>query len=128
MLKIFVLALVILILISSCSQTAQNEDVPTMSSDESIQSDAEFIDKIIFLGESTTYHLKSRGVLKDGTKTLQVWAPKSGTLMLDSTTYECRIIYPDTGEEIELSEALKKKRPESSDRFFCLSSVCSANP
>ena len=112
MLKIFVLALVILILISSCSQTAQNEDVPTMSSNESIQSDAEFIDKIIFLGESTTYHLKSRGVLKDGTKTLQVWAPKSGTLMLDTTTCECRIIYPDTNEELELSEALKNKQPE----------------
>ena len=83
-----------------------NEKVTIENQSESI------IDDIIFLGESTTYHLKSRGVLKDGKNTKQVWSPKSGTLMLDASTSDCRIVYPETNEEISLSEALKRKQPK----------------
>lgn len=72
----------------------------------------EYIDSFVFLGESTTYHLKSRGVLSGGKNTTQVWAPKSGTLMLDATTAQCRIFYPDTMQELELSEAMAKKKPK----------------
>ena len=49
--------------------------------DES-ESQGDIIDKFIFLGESTTYHLKSRGVLSGGTQTTQVWAPKAELLCL----------------------------------------------
>ena len=70
-----------------------------------------YIDSFIFLGESTTYHLKSRGVLSGGTDTLQVWGPKSGTLMLDASTASCRIVYPESGEEIDVSEAMRRKKP-----------------
>ena len=110
--KIFIFILLFAVLLTSCSSSTQKNSTPTSLTTETIKSNTEFIDKIIFLGESTTYHLKSRGVLKNGTDTLQVWAPKSGTLMLDTATGECRIIFPDTGEELELSEALKKKHPE----------------
>ncbi len=110
--KIFILLLSISLFLASCSSNVSLDNTPTISTNESVNTDTEFIDKIIFLGESTTYHLKSRGVLKNGTKTLQVWGPKSGTLMLDTTTCECRIVYPDTGEELELSQALKRKKPE----------------
>lgn len=72
----------------------------------------EYLNSLIFLGESTTYHLKSRGVLSGGTDTLQVWAPKSGTLMLDATTADCRIYYPDDKEEIDLCEAMARKKPK----------------
>lgn len=74
--------------------------------------DLDYIDRFVFLGESTTYHLKSRGVLSGGNATKQVWAPKSGTLMLTPTVSECRIVYPDTGEELDLCDALVRKRPE----------------
>ena len=70
------------------------------------------IDDIIFLGESTTYHLKSRGVLSGGKETTQVWGPKSGTLMLDTTINDCRIIYPEDNLEMSLGEALKRKQPK----------------
>lgn len=109
--KALILLLAVTLLLVSCASSTQANDTPTALTDSTV-SNNEFIDKIIFLGESTTYHLKSRGVLRNGTKTLQVWAPRSGTLMLDTTTSECRIIFPDTGEELELSEALKKKQPE----------------
>ena len=71
-----------------------------------------YIDSFVFLGESTTYHLKSRGVLKGGTATTQVWSNKLGTINLDPGISALEVVYPETGEQILLSEALSRKRPE----------------
>ncbi len=71
-----------------------------------------YIDSFIFIGESTTYHLKSRGVLSGGKQTKQVWANESGTMKLDHTTSAQKIIYPETGERLTFSEAAKRKKPE----------------
>lgn len=72
----------------------------------------EYIDSFIFLGESTTYHLKSRGVLKGGTDTHQVWSNKLGTINLDATIESLEVVYPQTGEQLPLAEALRRSRPE----------------
>ncbi|MBQ8140828.1 MAG: hypothetical protein IJ038_03930 [Clostridia bacterium] len=72
----------------------------------------EYIDSLIFIGESTTYHLKSRGVLKDGENTRQVWAPKSGTVNLDMGTKNLKIVYPNTSELLTCAEAAEKAKPE----------------
>ncbi len=72
----------------------------------------DYLDSFIFFGESTTYHLKSRGVLKDGSNTKQVWAPDSGTCLLDSTITTLKIRYPDTGEALTVREAAARKQPE----------------
>ena len=72
----------------------------------------EYIDSFIFLGESTTYHLKSRGVLKGGTATKQVWSNKLGTINLDATIVSLKIVYPQTNEELSIAEALRRSRPE----------------
>ena len=91
-------------------------EVSLQGSDTSLQKTEDagqsYIDSFIFLGESTTYHLKSRGVLSGGKDTKQVWAPKSGTLMLDPSTASCRILYPDTNEELDISDAMAKKKPK----------------
>ena len=71
-----------------------------------------YIDSFIFIGESTTYHMKNRGVLSGGTGTKQIWAPRSGTMTLDLTCDKIKIIYPETGEELTFYEASTKKRPE----------------
>lgn len=100
----------------SVSETADSTEAAlTLGTDQlppSCDLGQEYIDSFVFLGESTTYHLKNRGVLSGGTKTLQVWGPKSGTLMLDSSTANCRIVYPETGEEIDIGAALKQKQPK----------------
>ncbi len=72
----------------------------------------EYLDSFIFFGESTTYHLKSRGVLRGGTETTQVWGSDNGTAMLDMAIASFRIRYPETGELLTLSEAVKKKQPQ----------------
>ncbi len=71
-----------------------------------------YIDSLIFFGESTTAHIRSRGVLSGGKDTKQVWAPKSGTVNLDSTTAHVKIIYPEDGKELTLRQAAERKKPK----------------
>ena len=66
---------------------------------------------MIFLGESTTAHLKSRGVLSGGVHTTQVWANESGTMMLSKKLPMQTIIYPKTGEKLTIEQALRAERP-----------------
>ena len=42
----------------------------------------DYIDRLTFLGDSTTNGLKEYGVLSGGEGTTQVWTPRSGTLTL----------------------------------------------
>ena len=71
----------------------------------------EYIDSFIFFGESTTYHLKSRGVLTGGKATTQVLGNKSGTAILDGSTAQTTVVYPETGETMTLCEAIERKSP-----------------
>lgn len=72
----------------------------------------EYIDSFIFLGESTTYHMKSRGVLRGGTETEQVWSNRLGTINLDGTVAGLCVVYPETGEELPLGDALRRSKPQ----------------
>ena len=89
-----------------------NQDSKDVFLPQSEDAGDEYIDSFVFLGESTTYHLKSRGVLSGGQSTTQVWGPKSGTLMLDRSTASCRIVYPESNEEIDITEAVERKKPK----------------
>ncbi len=70
-----------------------------------------YIDSMIFFGESTTTHLRARGVLTGGTDTKQVWADSSGTKTLSSKMLYETIVYPKTGENLTLSAALEQEKP-----------------
>jgi len=72
---------------------------------------SEYIDRIIFLGDSTTYGLYRYGMLSDGTKTTQVWTPKSGTLTLSLASYTT-ILYPEDKTEITIAEAVARSKPD----------------
>ncbi len=67
----------------------------------------EYIDKFVFLGDSTTYGLAVYNVVNKE----QVWTPSSGTLTLDHWSYTA-IYYPDTDEEIFITDAAQRKQPE----------------
>ena len=71
-----------------------------------------YLKKIIFVGDSTTYHMISRGVLPGGTDTMQVWCPQNGTLMLSSSVTSLKIVYPETGTEMTIAEAAAQQQPE----------------
>ncbi len=70
----------------------------------------EYLDQIIFLGDSTTYGMKYYGVLSGGKDTKQVWTPESGTLTLSYQGF-ATIVYPDDGSELTIREAVEKKKP-----------------
>ncbi len=89
------------------SDTDTDACAPPVLADKS----EDYIGSFIFFGESTTYHMKSRGVLSGGKDTTQIWAPKSGTVNLDATTKSIKIVFPDTNEEISLSEAASRTCP-----------------
>ncbi len=71
----------------------------------------EYLDKIIFLGDSTTYGLKYYAALSGGKDTQQVWTPSSGTLTLSYQGF-ATIVYPPTGEEIPIRDAVERTKPE----------------
>ena len=70
-----------------------------------------YIDRLIFIGDSTTYGLKYYGVLSGGRATTQVWTPSSGTLALFNQSF-ATIVYPETGAEIPITDAVADAQPE----------------
>lgn len=71
----------------------------------------EYIDKLTFLGDSTTYGLKYYEVLSGGKNTTQVWTPASGTLTLFNYA-TATIVFPEDGQEISIVDAVTRKPPE----------------
>ena len=81
----------------------------------------EYVDKIVFLGESTTYGLQRYALLSGGENTTQVWtgatfqnnkAVSAGTLALSPSISKTRIYFPDTKEALTIGEAVRIKQPE----------------
>lgn len=71
----------------------------------------EYLRRIVFLGDSLTYGLKVYGMLDGGRDTKQVWVPSNGTLLL-SNVADAKILFPDTGTEITVREAVGIKKPD----------------
>lgn len=90
--------------------TQAPEQTPTRL-EQTEDAGSEYIDKFVFLGDSTTYGLKAYAVLSGGKNTTQVWTPASGTLTLSYQSI-ATIVYPETGEELKIVDAVTKKQPE----------------
>ncbi|MBE6538772.1 MAG: hypothetical protein E7671_04865 [Ruminococcaceae bacterium] len=71
----------------------------------------EYIDSLIFLGDSTSYGLKAYKMLKDEKNTKQVWTTKTATLSLGDILTK-KIVYPNTGKEMTIAEAAALAKPE----------------
>ncbi len=117
-LLIFVSVLLCITLLSSCGGggsapvSAPKEDEAPTVLEQSEDMGRDYIDSFCFFGESTTYHLKSRGVLSKGKDTCQVLADESGTAILDPNTKNMYVLHPESGELVPLSEAIRRKKPK----------------
>ncbi len=82
---------------------------------ETEKGDDEYLDSIVFLGDSRTYGIKFYNqwyhYLKDGLDTKQVWTPSNGTITLYNVL-DLQIYYPDDDVEIPLTECVRRKRPK----------------
>ena len=109
--------------------SASEEDTPaSVTPEEVLMGETEdagitYIDKMIFFGESTTAHLRSRGVLSGGRDTTQVWEDDSGTKTLSSKLLSETVNYPPTGEKLTLAQALEKEQPDYIVLSFGLNSI-----
>ena len=79
---------------------------PTMLG-ETADAGEDYISRLIFIGDSTTYGLKAYDVLPGS----QVWTPSSGTLALFNQSF-ATIVYPETGLEIPITDAIESAKPE----------------
>ncbi len=91
--------------------TPGNTSSPTSSTDtrlgETEDMGQEYVDKFVFLGDSTTYGLGFYDVVSDS----QIWTPASGTLTLNLWS-TATIAYPEDKSELAIKDAVIKKQPE----------------
>ncbi len=78
---------------------------------ESEDKGQEYIDSMVFIGDSTTHGMAYYGVLDGGKDTTQVWTPKSGTLAMWNLLTE-NIVYPEDESEMLIADAISVKQPE----------------
>ncbi|MCL2099059.1 MAG: GDSL-type esterase/lipase family protein [Oscillospiraceae bacterium] len=71
----------------------------------------DYIDRIVFIGDSVTYGFQAYGVLSGGTQTTQVWTPENRTFYLFNQ-WNIKLYYPETSQNISVEEAVKLKKPE----------------
>lgn len=95
--RIFLLLLCALLLLGGCSAAAR----PRMDAA------GEFLDDMVFLGDSTTAHMQQRAAVAP----TQVWATRNRYYNLDSRVTYTRILLPETGEELTVAEAAARIRP-----------------
>ena len=85
--------------------------VETPSVPEGADAGQEYIDSMVFIGDSTTHGMIYYGVLSGGKNTKQVWTPKSGTLAMWNLLTE-KIVYPDNGTEMLIGDAIATRKPD----------------
>lgn len=70
-------------------------------------------DSLIFVGDSLTAHLISRGVLTYGQATRQVWKAmgNGGALNLNSEVTHAKVVVPPEGTQLTIPEAAAAKQP-----------------
>ncbi len=93
-----------------------NEDVQVFSYSEvflgkTSHGGAEYLNKIVFLGDSRTYGLKAFSMLDGGKETNQVWTPRNGTMSIWDMQFQ-KIVYPENDSEITAAEAAALKKPQ----------------
>ncbi len=71
----------------------------------------EYINSLVFLGDSTTYGLRSYKMLKDGKNTKQLWAADGATLSIADILTK-KIVYPQTGKEMLIADAAALSKPQ----------------
>lgn len=98
--------------VSTPDDTEVSADPTEVLLGETADAGMAYIDRMIFVGESTTAHLRARGVLSDGTDTKQVWLDESGTKRLSSAITSELIIYPETGEHLTIAAACALEQPD----------------
>lgn len=111
--RIFLLLLTLLFLLSGCARSKTGIAVPPDAASATAAKTApegeEFLQKLYFLGDSTTAHMTSRapGIPKN-----HILAAKNRYLNLDAKITSARIVNPESGKEETPAEVVRQLAPE----------------
>lgn len=83
----------------------------TVTLTETTHGGADYLKKIVFIGDSRTYGLRHFAMLEGGTNTAQVWTPASGTMSVWDMENQ-KVYLPDMGAEMTCADAAALKRPD----------------
>jgi len=90
-----------------------NPAMPAFMLGETADGGREYLDRIVFLGDSTTYGIGY--YYNQGYTELcppdQIWTPSSGTLTLSNQSI-ATVVYPKTGAEIPIVDAVTDAQPD----------------
>ena len=96
------------------SEGGTQSEPPGVRLTETADAGRSYLDRFIFLGDSTTYgigYYYEHGYSDELCPPSQVWTPASGTLTLsyyDTAT----VVYPATGEELSIVDAVTRAKPD----------------
>lgn len=83
----------------------------TVTLAETAHGGADYLQRIVFIGDSRTYGLRHFAMLEGGRDTAQVWTPTSGTMSVWDMENQ-KVYLPDIGEEMTCADAAALKRPD----------------
>ena len=86
------------------------QGIPTVNAEQSCTDllGVDFLDELVFFGESTTMHLRQRSQLNPN----QIWTTASGTASLDSNSAHRPVIDPKDGSSTTPAELAKRDQPK----------------
>ena len=73
---------------------------------------ANYINTIIFLGDSTISHMRGAGVLYEGDTTTQIWSDADGKLALDAKIDKTEIYLPASDRTLYITDAAAELKPD----------------
>ena len=95
-------------------QTTDNSD--TLQSHAALKETpdygANYINTIIFLGDSTVSQMREAGVLYEGEDTTQIWSDADGKLALDAKIDKTEIYLPASNRTVYVSDAAAELKPD----------------
>ena len=71
-----------------------------------------YINTIIFLGDSTISHMREAGVLYEGESTTQIWTDADGTLALDAKIDKTELYLPASDRTVYVTDAAAELKPD----------------
>lgn len=71
-----------------------------------------YINNIIFVGDTTISRLVEAEALVYGSETKQIWTGEDGDLPLDFSIDKTSIVFPETGKTMTIPDAAREKKPD----------------
>ena len=98
--------------IFSPPKDADDPHVTSATLSETVDYGQNYVNNIIFIGDTTIAKMVELDVLSYGSDTKQVWTGEDRDLALDFSIDKTAIVFPETGKALSIPDAAKEKKPD----------------